>query len=145
MKKQVITRNCELNSAMRGIIGTGLLSSTEWALCLKDEREWRRLPSNRDATLRANRFAIPAGVSCAARVLALVAGFMAGTDYAWTVDASVFALMAARIARRVGRSQYYKDAVFRACLKAYPWIRDEKRDAWDDVTDHAKKDEKVSQ
>lgn len=138
------TRNEALKSAMHDLVGVGLLSNAEWALGLKDERDWRRLPSNRDAALRANRFAIPADVSCAGRVLAMVAAFMAGEDYAWAVDGSVFALMAARIARRVGRSQYYKDAVFRACLKACPWIRDEKRDVWDDVTDHGKKDEKVS-
>lgn len=138
------TRNEALKSAMHDLITVGLLYNAEWALCIKDERDWRRLPSNQGATLRGSRFAIPADVSCAARVLAMVAAFVAGEDYAWAVDGSVFALMAARIARRVGRSQYYKDAVFCACLKAYPWIRDEKRDAWDAVTDHGKKDEKVS-
>lgn len=138
------TRNEALKSAVHDLAGVGLLSKAEWSLCLKDERDWRRVPSNQDAALRAERFTIPADVSCAARVLALVAAFVSGEDYAWAVDGSVFALMAARIARRVGRSQYYKDAVFRACLKSYPWIRDEKRDVWDDVTDHGKKDEKAS-
>ena len=137
------SRNQVLKSAIHDLITVGLLSKTEWSLCLRDERQWRGSPSNQGAMYR-QRFSRPTEVACAARVIALVASFMGGEDYSWTGTGSVFALTAARIVNRVGRSDYNKNAVFRACLESYPWIRDEKRDAWDDVTDPSKKDEKGS-
>lgn len=142
MKKQPATRNEALKSAIHDLITVGLLSEAEWSLCLADERKWRSHPSNQASHDRKMRFSIPADVSCAAVVLAQVAAFMGGEDYSWAVDASVFALMAARIACRARGLQYYRDAVFSACLMAYPWIRDEKRTAWLDVTKRSEKDER---